>query len=471
MKNKSILFIFTYTAAAIIPAVAQSNIDASFVSDLPAGSTIWAMSVQADEKIIVGGKFNTVGGLARRSVARLNANGTVDPAFNSRLGVGGDDPTVYAVATDPSTGKVYIGGTFSHYGEKLRPGIARLNADGSLDTTFTPGTGVSGFLSQSRDASGVYSIARQTDGKIVIGGQFSQYNGASRNRIARLFSNGAVDTAFDPGSGVTLQPQTTSGPVTSFAGVYSISIAADGSYIVGGSFNTVGLQNHPGVAHLSATGATDESYYTLEQPSDVYTTVLQADGKALVGKTIGGSGNGLIRLTTTGAIDSSYNLGTNTLYAVYGLALQTDGKAIVLADGPFDGSYVHRRNVDGSFDKTLVSSANGGFIASVALDQNGLLLVSGTFTNVNGVAANAIARVVTSSPAPAPLLQKAKIANQAFSVDVPTSNGATYTLEAKTDLANPTWTPRASMVGDGKTNTVTDPDPLVPRKFYRVRAE
>jgi hypothetical protein len=179
----------------------------------------------------------------------------------------------------------------------------------------------------------------------------------------------------------------------------------------------------------------------------------------------------LVRLTASGAVDPSYDLGTNTVLAVYGLALQTDGKAIVLADALFNGSYVHRRNVDGSLDKTLVSSAEGGFIASVALDQNGLLLVSGTFTNVNGVAANGIARVLPNAATPAPILQKAKVASQAFSVDVPTSSGATYTLESKTDLANPTWTPHPSFIGDGKTNTVTDPDALVPRKFYRVRAE
>ncbi len=69
-----------------------------------------------------------------------------------------------------------IGGCFSSYNGRSRNRIARLNSDGSLDTGFDPGTGADNW---------VQSVAVQSDGKILIGGGFTSYNGTSRNRIAR----------------------------------------------------------------------------------------------------------------------------------------------------------------------------------------------------------------------------------------------------------------------------------------------
>ncbi len=64
--------------------------------------------------------------------------------------------------------------------------------DGSLDTSFNPGSGVD---------NQVFSVAVQGDGKVLIGGYFFSVNSAPRNRIARLNSDGSLDTGFNPGSG------------------------------------------------------------------------------------------------------------------------------------------------------------------------------------------------------------------------------------------------------------------------------
>src|SRR5690606_5239549 len=91
-----------------------------------------------------------------------------------------------------SDGKVVIGGAFSSINGTVRDRIARLNTDGSLDTTFNPGTGANDLVT---------SISIQSDGKIIIGGWFIFYNGTAIKRIARLNTDGSLDNTFDPGTG------------------------------------------------------------------------------------------------------------------------------------------------------------------------------------------------------------------------------------------------------------------------------
>lgn len=117
--------------------------------------------------------------------------GTIDPSFNP-IGLGdGANNTVVAIALQPD-GKILIGGFFTMYNSTPRSRIARLNADGSLDMSFDPGNalGLNTFVN---------SIVLQPDGKILIGGEFFTYNGKLRYRIARLNADGSLDTSFDPG--------------------------------------------------------------------------------------------------------------------------------------------------------------------------------------------------------------------------------------------------------------------------------
>src|SRR5690606_28104299 len=112
-------------------------------------------------------------------------------------------------------GKIVIGGNFTTYNGAGRNRIARLNADSSMDTSFDPGLGAN-FI--------VYSTAIQTDGKILIGGNFTTYNGTFMNRITRLNTDGSLDTSFNSG-----YPNST---------VSTIAIQNDGKIIIGGNFTT-----------------------------------------------------------------------------------------------------------------------------------------------------------------------------------------------------------------------------------------
>ena len=163
--------------------------------DPGANQTVNVLAVQPDGKMIVGGNFTGLGGVTgtttRNRIGRLNVDGTVDPSFNP-----GTNGPVLAVAVQ-ADGKILAGGNFSAAGGgtgllAVRQHIARFNADGTLDTGFNPGTGGTGTLN-------VWSLAVQSDGKILVGGEFTTLSGSPRSAIGRLNADGSIDTTFNPG--------------------------------------------------------------------------------------------------------------------------------------------------------------------------------------------------------------------------------------------------------------------------------
>jgi len=152
-----------------------------------ATGTVSEIIVQSDGKILIGGAFGSWNGVSRWYVARLNPDGILDTSF-----VVGTAANLYLYSMAlQSDGKILIGGAFSTYNGTGRGGVARLNSNGSLDPSFTTGAGIP-HVSQSS----VDSIAVQTDGKIVIAGEFTSYDGVARRDIARLNPDGTLDTGF-----------------------------------------------------------------------------------------------------------------------------------------------------------------------------------------------------------------------------------------------------------------------------------
>lgn len=186
----------------------DGSVDASF--NLGAGTgnynEIYKIACQADGKILVGGSLQTYNGVATNNLVRLNTDGTVDTSFTMPAIT--NSGAIKEIALQPD-GKILVAVDIS--------GLFRLNAsDGSFDSSFdaTPAPG---------DSYGIASIALQTDGKILIGGGLV-INGS--HGIARLNSNGSVDTSFDTGIGFY------NGSVS------SIVIEPNGKILVGGSLTT-----------------------------------------------------------------------------------------------------------------------------------------------------------------------------------------------------------------------------------------
>ena len=187
---------------------ADGSLDSSFQFPGLGGASVKKVLIQPDGKILIGGQFSRIGYSARSSIARLDADGSLDTSFNP---VGGASGIVADIALQPD-GKVLISGEFSQVNGVGRQGIARLNADGSLDATFDAAAN-----------SPVFTVELQTDGKILVGGAFTSIGGAARNRIARLNPNGSIDSTFDVGAGAD-------------GNVHVIALDTSGRVLAGGEF-------------------------------------------------------------------------------------------------------------------------------------------------------------------------------------------------------------------------------------------
>jgi len=167
------------------------------------GAFIESVVALNDGKVLVGGWFTSVNGTTRNRVVRLNADGSVDATFNPGTG---PDSIVYHVVPQPD-GKVIIAGFFTKVGGVARPHIARLNADGTLDTTFQPGAGT---------FSTINAVAVGPDTRIVIGGDFTSFGTGARNRIARLLGDGCSAPPPMP-SGLSVAPVSSSSLLVSWS--------------------------------------------------------------------------------------------------------------------------------------------------------------------------------------------------------------------------------------------------------------
>lgn len=193
----------------------------------------------ADGKVLVLGLFTTYSGSTVNYIMRTNSNGTRDTTFNTGGGFGVGQFGYTAVTQ--SDGKYIVGGNFNTYsGSSANRGIARLNTDGTLDLTFNDGAGFNQLVS---------AVAMQSDGKIIAGGDFTTYSGSSINRIARLNSDGTLDTSFNVGTGLNAQPSAN-----------GITIAADGTIYCLGSFITYSGSNSRGIVAINPNGTINQTF-------------------------------------------------------------------------------------------------------------------------------------------------------------------------------------------------------------------
>ena len=305
---------------------ANGTVDAGFGNGSGADVTpVNAMVLQPDGKVLIGGSFAHVHGVARNSVARLNADGSLDTTFDPGAGPAG---TVNALLVQPD-GKILVGGSFTSVGATSREYLARLNADGTLDA---------GFVGPDfADSTGweVDALALQPDGKILVGGTFyfssGPFSGSKyRSGMIRVTSSGSVDTSFDTGDGAH-----DSGNTSNLERVRTISLQRDGSVVLGGDFTGFGGVTHNYLVRVTSTGAVDANF-TPVADGTVHTTLVQADGKILAGgefSHLNSAFRGSFgRLNADGTLDTVFGVGTGSTGWVYDFAMQADGRVILCGD-------------------------------------------------------------------------------------------------------------------------------------------
>ncbi len=378
------------TRGRLARVLTSGGIDATFNPSGGANGIVYVVKAQLDGKLVIGGEFTHFNGVPRRGLARLNVDGSVDSGFNAGVGLAPSATIsscgVVDLLIEPS-GKITVVGVFGSYDGIARNNILRLNADGSLDTSFQPGSGADDVL---------VSVDRLSDGRYVIGGLHNTYDGVARPDVTRLLANGAVDTTFGNTIGVT------------GGSVQAVKFESNGSVWIGGSFSTVGGVNCKSIAHLGPNGALDSTFvnttgFGLANSATVDDIARQADGRILLvgafSSYAGSARRGVLRILPSGALDSSFSPGTGAASGIADVVLLPDGK-LLLGGGfeSFDGQAtdgIIRLLPNGSIDPTFNtqnSNTNAG-VFSVDVLADGRVVLGGQFSMIHGERRHGVARL------------------------------------------------------------------------------
>lgn len=415
---------------------ADGSLDATFNAGMDPQSSVNNIVVQPDGRILIGGycEYGSSRGFFR-GLTRLLADGSLDTSFTppSALQNGGRAQSYSGDAMQlQANGKILILSTVP-VGSPTPSRVIRLNSDGSIDSSFQTGTGSNTFLSSIKllsngnvlvmgnitNFSGILdrslieltssgamvttappvfqnpgvinAIVRQTDGKLIAGGNFSEINGQSVRRIARFNADGTLDSSFPTNVGYE-------------GSVIDMAIQPDGRFLAAGS-------NY--LQRYLSTGALDNTFASPAFSSSNPRLLLQADGRVLLGgyylrvyPTTGSFGaGGFVRLMPDGSPDNTFVPPTLApmLYCVFSdFAQQPNGKLLVAGTYIGDGSRqctVKRLETTGAADAsfstgTVGGNPNGNPI-SLAVQNDGKVVLGGSFGSYNGTARTSVARLNT----------------------------------------------------------------------------
>lgn len=336
------------TSNCIARLNSDGTFDSTFVSGLPFGQFVEDIHQTPSGKIFISGVPLNYGGVPVNKVALLSSTGTLDSAFNTNIGTGPDGTGVYGSEIQPD-GKILIGGDFQNVNGSPRNAVARLNADGTLDMSFVPGTNSFG------PSSGAEYFVRQPDSKILVAGSFDSVDPRG---VVRLNTDGSLDTGF--------------AAVTVDQSGYSVAIQSDAKIVLMGLFTHINGADRLGVVRLNSNGAVDSTFNAgISRFAQVNSIAIQPDGKTIVAGILlfarGVARRNIARFNTNGTLDATFDPGTGTGYgfnltnSIQNIALQSDGKIIAVGSfGNYNGSSavgIARINSDGSFDPSFNTSA------------------------------------------------------------------------------------------------------------------
>jgi uncharacterized repeat protein (TIGR01451 family) len=449
--------------------------DASW-NPAPAGN-VFALALGPGGDLFVGGNFSSIGGAPRSNLAKLSPGGagSADPAWNPA-----PNNPVGLLAFD-AAGALYAKGSFNQIAGQTRSFVAKLSSSGAAvaDPGFNPtgssgasalvigaagqvhvggsdfvvnGSGRAGLV--TLDASGalqpaidvetageVRALARQSDGGVVLGGQFRRAGALRRDNLARLRPDGTLDPDFDPSfdrqvSGLTVDANDSifvAGPFTRVDGVArndiaklsangeldtgwssspggfvnSMSLDGNGSLFLAGSFSVVGSSPRNGLAKLSASTGALDPVWNPEATGFVARVVSDGNGSVYVGGGFGAVGGatraGIAKLASggTGAADPLWNPGANGFVSALALAhgsLYAAGSFTSIGGVANAGFAKLALDGSGSVDATFNPSP-GGTVHAIAPDAGGVLHLGGLLFSVNGTTRRGVAKIAAGSGA------------------------------------------------------------------------
>ena len=396
MKKINLTIALLLALVVVVPtnAIAATSLNTTFQSNRGTGpdNFIYNVDMQSDGKVLIVGRITSYNGIPTGELARINTDGSLDTTFNNNLiagsgggasGLGGAGYTYFAdVQTD---GKILVVGNFTTYGSTPVYRIARFNSDGTPDSTFMTnvGTGANNYA---------FQVQQLQSGKILVDGAFSTFNGTTVSGVVLLNSDGTTDTSFTTNLG------------TGFVGGTDRNFAetADGKIIIMGDFTSLNGTTVGGIVRLNADGTIDNTFnqgagFAGGYP---YGATAQSNGKLLVVSSAttydGATISNLVRLNSDGTLDTDFVTNVGSTNNVYKTAVQADGKILVSgAFNTFNGLSVNkiiRLNSDGTTDTSFVTDIGTGFsdglskeVGGMVVDSSGNIALGSRTGSFNGV--------------------------------------------------------------------------------------
>lgn len=380
-----LLWVFT---ACLDPIAAKAGpFDANFSAPMLQAQDLVNLSgprvaLQTDGKILIHGfGFNMLGGTETGPLARFNTDGTLD----SRFAFSRDYSSAFSIA--PLTnGQLIVNASLASFAGDYEE-LLRVNPDGSADGSFSTGIGANG---------NIRAISAQPDGKVLVGGLFTTFNGNPYPYLVRLNTNGSIDPTFGP---ISLATNTNNGFST---GIWSpIIVQPDGKVIVGGVFGAVNGTLRDGLVRLNPNGSVDKSFVPTgfsESRGPVRGLGFQSNGLLVVGGRFSLGTNStrrpLVRVNANGVADATFvtsSIGPGRL--IRDLKILPDDCIVAVDDK------VYRFNADGTADAgfapDLLTDKDGNtpLVATVGVQSDGKVVFAGSFSFVGSQRRNGVARV------------------------------------------------------------------------------
>jgi len=350
-------------------------VDANFNPNV--NNEVRASAILSDGKVLIGGAFTTVGGTSQNYLARLNSDGSLDQDWNVTINGNGYVEDIYV----QSNGAILIGGSFTNVSGLTRHYVARLVISGD-------DYAVDGAFSDSGLNNAVVAIGAQSFGseiRPIVGGLFSN---SGHRLLARLSSSGVIDSTFSAD--------------VAGGSVNALAVASDNTTYLGGNFTTVTgtSRNNAGWVDTNGYQITGPEF-TANPDGYVDSIAIFQSGEILLGgefTTVHGSAiTNVAKVDNYGVVlDDLQKAGPNgTIQAIKVISNKYVIGGGFNSIGNTARTNLARLNSDRTVDTAFTGvTMVGGEVQTMSLFSNGDILIGGTFTNVNGLTRNRIARIV-----------------------------------------------------------------------------
>lgn len=371
----------TIVARGLLGVNLSGERDTNFTLQTNVGGVVWHLQQIQQEFIYVAGNYTQISGISRRCFAKVNIEAGVVLDFNPGFGISSTG-NVTALARQ-ADGKILIAGNFTSYHHRPVPRLFRLNVDGTIDTTFNIGINPN---------NNILKILVQTDGKIIVVGEFTNFNGVTTNRIVRLNPDGSRDPEFIIGTGAN-------------NAIRAAVLESNGSIIIAGNFTNYSGTPRVRIARIFSNGAVDPDFNPAGGFNNTVNDIaLFPDGRIAAGGTFqnfnGVARNRVAIVNPDGSLDINFDATVGANNTVQRIATQTDGKVLIA------GSFINydgiqrlrfaRVNANGSLDQSFFPDASipsGSAINAIQFLSDGTIMIAGSFASYNNFIANRIARI------------------------------------------------------------------------------